>query len=86
MAQEYTNDDGSTGTYNEDGSGSYTGTDGSTQTWDADGGGPILVPMVPLVLILQMVRVPIPKQMVIHTAWMQMATEAIPVQMAHPVL
>ena len=39
MAQAYTNEDGSTGTYNEDGSGSYTGADGSTSTWDADGNG-----------------------------------------------
>ena len=47
---------------------------------------PILMQMVPLVLILQMDQVLTPMLMVIHTAWMQKATEAMKVQMAHPVL
>jgi hypothetical protein len=42
---------------------------------------PILVPMDPLVLILQMVRVPTLMLMEIHTARMQMATKAMKVQM-----
>ena len=45
---------------------------------------PILIPMVPLVLILQMVRVATPMLMAIHTAWMQKATKAGKVQMAQP--
>jgi hypothetical protein len=47
---------------------------------------PILMQMVPLVLILQMDQVLTPKPMVVLLVWMPRATEAMKVQMAHPVL
>jgi hypothetical protein len=47
---------------------------------------PILMQMVPLVLILQMDQVLTPKPMVVLLVWMLRATEAMKVQMAHPVL
>jgi hypothetical protein len=47
---------------------------------------PILMQMAPLVLILQMDQVLTPKPMVVLSAWMPRATEAMKVQMAHPVL
>jgi hypothetical protein len=47
---------------------------------------PILMQMVPLVLILQMDQVLTPKPMVVLLVVMLRATEAMKVQMAHPVL
>jgi len=47
---------------------------------------PMLMQMVPLVLILQMDQVLTPKPMVVLLVWMPRATEAMKVQMAHPVL
>jgi len=82
----FTGADGSSATYDADGGGSYTGADGSTGTYDADGVDPILMQMVPLVLILQMDQVLTPKPMVVLSVWMPRATEAMKVQMAHPVL
>ena len=84
MAQEYTNDDGSTGTYNEMEVEVIPVRMVRPKLGMQMAMEPIQVQMDPLVLILQMVRIPTTMLMAIRSAGMQKAIKAMKVQMAQP--